>query len=299
MRNLEAARRLNVLSKSVDELGFLKGSSAAGREALNEVAQEGLSSVTRASIKRIASWARRARGKRGMRPHLGYNSVQRYRSCQTLPKRRKRIMGIMDKIFGREEEPGRDGSTARRDTMGAQRSGTLTDEQALARYRYMLQTAPPETIEEAHAEAFAKLTPEQRRMALEQLSAGLSEKERAGGAASKDDPQTLARMATRAELRQPGTLERTFGGMGGGMGFGGMMAGSFLSSIAGVVVGSYIAEQFFGNDGGFDGGADQAGADGEAGNTDVNQDAGGDMTADADAGVGDFGGDLGGFGDDI
>ena len=37
------------------------------------------------------------------------------------------------------------------------------DEQAIARYRYMLKTAPPETIEQAHAEAFAQLTPEQRR----------------------------------------------------------------------------------------------------------------------------------------
>jgi hypothetical protein len=32
------------------------------------------------------------------------------------------------------------------------------DEQAVERYRYLLRTAPPETIEEAHAEAFAKLT---------------------------------------------------------------------------------------------------------------------------------------------
>ena len=38
-----------------------------------------------------------------------------------------------------------------------------TDEQALARYRYMLATAPPEEIERAHEEAFASLTPEQRR----------------------------------------------------------------------------------------------------------------------------------------
>ena len=30
-----------------------------------------------------------------------------------------------------------------------------TDEQALARYRYMLATAPPEEIERAHEEAFA------------------------------------------------------------------------------------------------------------------------------------------------
>lgn len=35
-----------------------------------------------------------------------------------------------------------------------------TDEQSLERYRYMLATAPPEDIERAHEEAFARLTPE-------------------------------------------------------------------------------------------------------------------------------------------
>ena len=88
-------------------------------------------------------------------------------------------------------------------------SGQLTDEQAVERYRYLLRTAPPEAIEQAHAEAFAQLTPEQRRLVLEGLSEDLPPQERA----DRDDPQSLARMATRAELRQPGTLERTFGGI--------------------------------------------------------------------------------------
>src|SRR5690349_9832045 len=43
---------------------------------------------------------------------------------------------------------------------------TLTDEQAIARYRYMLRTAPPEVMEQAHEEAFARLTPQQRAMVL-------------------------------------------------------------------------------------------------------------------------------------
>jgi hypothetical protein len=62
--------------------------------------------------------------------------------------------------------------------------GELTDEQALERYRYLVRTAPPEAIEQAHEEAFAKLTPEQRRMALRDLSAAVPEDERPGG----DDP---------------------------------------------------------------------------------------------------------------
>ena len=71
------------------------------------------------------------------------------------------------------------------------------DEQALARYRYMLKTAPPEAIEQVHAEAFAKLTPQQRRMLLEQLRNEVPERERAY---ATEDPQSLARLATRAEV---------------------------------------------------------------------------------------------------
>src|SRR5215210_4634383 len=54
----------------------------------------------------------------------------------------------------------------------------LNDEQALARYRYMLRTAPPDAIEQAHAEAFAKLSPEQRALALRELANQAPEHER-------------------------------------------------------------------------------------------------------------------------
>jgi hypothetical protein len=97
------------------------------------------------------------------------------------------------------------------------------------RYRYMLRTAPPETVEQAHAEAFAKLTPDQRRKVLEDLGSAVPTSERA----TSDDPQSLARMATRAEMREPGTIERTLGGGRGGMEMGGMIAGTLLASVAG------------------------------------------------------------------
>lgn len=106
------------------------------------------------------------------------------------------------------------------------------DDQAIARYHYMLKTAPPETIEQAHAEAFAQLTPEQRRQVLQELGDKVPPAERAMAEQGGATPQALARMATRAEIRQPGSL-------------GSMMAGSFLSSIAGAVVGSMIAQHFF------------------------------------------------------
>ena len=121
------------------------------------------------------------------------------------------------------------------------------DEQALARYRYMLKTAPPETIEQAHVEAFSRLTPQQRRMLLEQLRAEMPEAERAYAA---ENPQSLARLATRAEVRQPGTMERVFGRIpAAGPGFGGIMASSFLGSMAGSVIGTMIAQNFLGSHG--------------------------------------------------
>src|SRR5205814_1334278 len=109
------------------------------------------------------------------------------------------------------------------------------DEQAISRYRYMLKTAPPETIEQAHAEAFAQLTPEQRRLVLQKIAEGVPASERALAEQNGANPQALARMATRAEIRQPGTMERMFG-QAGRVSVGGLMAGSLLSSIAGTVI---------------------------------------------------------------
>ena len=121
------------------------------------------------------------------------------------------------------------------------------DEQAIARYQYMLKTAPPETIEQAHAEAFAQLTPEQRRQMLQKMAESVPASERAVAEQAGATPQALARMATRAEIRQPGAMERMFGHPGG-VGMGGLMASSLLSSIAGTVIGSMIAREFFGSD---------------------------------------------------
>jgi len=156
-----------------------------------------------------------------------------------------------------------------------------TDEQALARYRYMLATAPPEDIERAHEEAFARLTAEQRQQALHALAQHVPEGEIRG-----DDPASLARAATRAEVRQPGTIERAWGSGGAGFGLGSW----FLTTLAASFIGTAIAQSFFDNDPG-------AGADGQTVD-DGGQGSDGGETADAgsiDQGDGgDFGGDAGG-----
>jgi hypothetical protein len=192
-------------------------------------------------------------------------------------------------MLGRQPEWGNDSQphATPRPPSGAAGSvpaaGPPTDEPAVERYRYLLRTAPPEAIEEAHAEAFARLTPEQRRLVLEDLRGELPPQERA----DRDDPQSLARMATRAELRRPGTLERAFGGFPGGLG--GFVAADFLSTVAGFVVGSAIAAAFFG------GGAGQWSADGaEAADGGQGTDAADAGYAGGDAAGGGFGGDFGG-----
>jgi hypothetical protein len=160
----------------------------------------------------------------------------------------------------------------------------MDDQRAIERYRYMLQTAPPDDIERAHAEAFATLTPEQRATVLRELSQQVPPSEVAAG----DDPQSLARMATRAEMRQPGTMERTFAGVQG-PGLGGM----FLSTLAGAFVGTAIADAFFGNGGGAAEGSDaDAGTAADTGDTGDTGDGGF-----GDGGFGDGGFGDGGFGD--
>lgn len=219
-------------------------------------------------------------------------------------------MGFLDKLLGRDDRaqhppqqqwaPPAPGQFPVGDPGWTGRHGqpvASEDERALARYRYLLRTAPPEQVEEVHAEAFAKLTPEQRQQVVTQLTNDLPP----GEAPGSDDPRAMARAATRAEMQQPGYMQRSFGGGAGrgGPGMGSMFAGSMLGSIAGVVVGSMVAQSLLG---GFDqspeagevgeGGEAAEGADGgqEAGG----EDAGGEDAGGGDVGAGEAGGDFGG-----
>ena len=130
--------------------------------------------------------------------------------------------------------------------------GSDADEQAIARYRYLLKTAPPEAIEQAHAEAFAQLTPAQRQRLLQELASDMPDAERNAAYRAGEAPGALARVATRAELREPGAMERAWGRMGSapgaGPGFGGLFAGGLLAGMAGSVLGTVIAQQFFAHD---------------------------------------------------
>jgi hypothetical protein len=225
-------------------------------------------------------------------------------------------MGFLDRLLGRTptEQQRHSGSVSAYGSAPGRgmppAPGASEDERALARYRYLLRTAPPEQLEALHAEAFASLTPEQRQQLLQELSTAAP-----GEAGTSAEPADLARAATRAEMRQPGTLQNTFsrGSFGGaGMGMGGMLAGSMMGTIAGVVVGSVIADSLLGGygsspeaqesgDTGAEGGG-ESGGDGDAAGADGSGDWAGGDGGTGDSGGGDSGwggGDWGGGGGDF
>ncbi|TCU50948.1 hypothetical protein [Curtobacterium sp. PhB146] len=191
-----------------------------------------------------------------------------------------------------------------------QQGATTDDERAVERYRYLLRTAPPERIEEVHAEAFAKLTDEQRRMVYDEFTRTAPP----GEAPRGDDPRSLAQSATRSEIRQPGFMERSLGGVGGGgrlggqrggPSFGSMIGASILGTVAGYVIGSAIMSAFLPDPGSFDGGTDAAG---DGGSEDTGADSGDGGASDGgasdgggfeSAGWGDSGSDFGGGSSDF
>jgi hypothetical protein len=157
------------------------------------------------------------------------------------------------------------------------------DARALERYRYLVRTAPPETVEQAHEEAFARLTPEQRKQVIAELANSAPAAERAAVQnIPSDDPRAMARAATRAEIRQPGSMERTLGNGAGG--FGGSLLGSFAAAFAG----SLVAQSFFSAIGGF-GGENDASAEADAAPDEAAD--GGDLSG-GDFGDGGLGGDF-------
>ena len=187
-------------------------------------------------------------------------------------------MGFFDRLFG-------SGSDGQRNTQPPRQGERTDDEIAVERYRYLLRTAPPETIENVHREAFSKLTPEQRELLFTELSKNAPH----GDAPRSSDAAALATSATRSELRQPGTMERSMSSAPG-MGFGGMVASSLLGTVAGYVIGSALVSAFMPMD---DGSSDASGDSSSDASAD---DAGADASADGgyDGGGGDFGGDFGG-----
>jgi hypothetical protein len=121
-------------------------------------------------------------------------------------------MGFLDRLFGASADPG--------------------EAAAVERYRSLIRTAPPATVEQAHAEAFSRLTDPQRALIYEELSKGAGTGERP----LSSEPATLARAAIRAEMRVPGSMERV------------VTDGGQLDRVADHVIGSALVSAFLPSD---------------------------------------------------
>lgn len=172
-------------------------------------------------------------------------------------------MGFLNRLFGGDQA----------EAQPARRRAPTADERAVKRYRYLLRTAPPETIEQVHAEAFARLSDEQRAMIYEEISRGQGTGERP----LSSEPATLARAATRAEMRQPGSLERAMTAPA----VGSTVGSTLLGTVAGYVVGSALVSAFLPWDAGY--------RSADAGTDATSADAGSDVGSD----FGDLGGEIG------
>lgn len=135
-----------------------------------------------------------------------------------------------------------------------QTAPSAADARALERYRDLLRSAPPEWVEQAHAQAIAQLTPEQAQLLLRQVGDMLPPHERALAGPANATPQGIARLIRRAELQRPGVAERILCSLAaafraGGAGPGGVLGAALLGGVTGAVIGGTLAQSPLGDAG--------------------------------------------------
>lgn len=111
------------------------------------------------------------------------------------------------------------------------------DRAAIARYDYLMRTADPQRVEQIHREAFARLTPEQRRHVEERMRTEFAPDERP----RSSSPDDLARAAGRAEAMKPGRMKGLLARAGGvRAGGAAVLAGGAAVGILGAVAGGAV-----------------------------------------------------------
>ena len=103
---------------------------------------------------------------------------------------------------------------------------TTSNNDALARYQYLLSTATPQNIEKAHEEAFASMSAEDRQQVLAVLTQG-------GETPADTSSSSLVKAATRLEMKSPGSLGSI---LSNGLGSGGTVLTSLIAGFAGSAV---------------------------------------------------------------
>ena len=118
----------------------------------------------------------------------------------------------------------------------------ISDREALDRYQQVAPQLPPDVYEQSAQEAFARMSPQERRQFVQYLRQRAQEQQFDFPDLNQDgiddrvqqDPRELARMTSRMRQQQPGGLGALLGGGGGGGGGGGMgdMLGNPLAKAA-------------------------------------------------------------------
>jgi hypothetical protein len=131
-------------------------------------------------------------------------------------------MGLLDRLLKGRRSP------------DAQDARPLSADEALARWRFVVGKAPPETLAEAHSRALDSLGDVPRSEVLQRLRSGLSSLET--GVVVPSEPALVVRAAARAERRVPGFIERTLASDARGR--------QTLSGLAAAVVATSVALPF-------------------------------------------------------
>jgi hypothetical protein len=111
------------------------------------------------------------------------------------------------------------------------------DALALDRYEKMLGSEPPAVVEQVHADAFERLSPEQRAGVFERLT-GAAADERPADAT----PAALARSASRAEARRRGEVARLLGTDAAGAALSSALGAAILGAVAAYAASSAVWE---------------------------------------------------------
>lgn len=98
----------------------------------------------------------------------------------------------------------------------------ISDEEALSNYQAVAGRLSPRELEDSAAEAYAKMSPDERR----EVARFLNDRSEVPFDQVSDDPRGLAQMTSRVQSQQPDGIAGLLGGMMGGGGMGGMLGGN-------------------------------------------------------------------------
>lgn len=124
-----------------------------------------------------------------------------------------------------------------------QQTQQMEGEDLVTQYQDLVQSAPPEVIEQAHAEAFAQLSDEERQQIAAMLRSANDDPRQAfqhpglSGGADDADPQRLAAMFGQAQRQQPGLVGNALGLSGGG---GNPLMQMVISAVIQLVIGQLM-----------------------------------------------------------